>query len=190
MPHTQAGDRIILPETVTLVGTAVGFPDREAIIRHELVHILQRRNPDIWLEFYRRNWSFTFAPTAPQGLPQTIQAARRSNPDTWDPESGGPWSCWQHRWWPVAVYRTPSNPILRDAETVWWDSATGQVLAEPPTEWTAFFGKPTQDEHPHELAATMLAASDTSSEAGRRLQNWWRSEGRRAQVDADSLCPI
>jgi hypothetical protein len=186
MPHTQAGDRIILPGTISLSG----FPDRESIIRHELVHIVQRRNHDIWLNFYRRNWSFTFAPAAPQGIPQTLQKARRSNPDTWDPQSGGPWACWQNRWWPVPIYRSVDNPQLRDAETVWWDSATGEVLSDPPDDWTAFFGKPAQDEHPHELSATMLVAGDTASEAGRRLQNWWRSEGRRSQIDADSICPL
>jgi hypothetical protein len=183
MPHTRAGDRIILPESIQL-------PDREGILRHELIHILQHRHPDNWLAFYRRNWSFTFASAAPQGMPQDIQAARRSNPDTWDVRSGGPWACWMNRWWPVAVYRDPADPQLRDAQTVWWDSASGEVLREPPADWTAFFGRPSQDEHPHELAAVMLAGSDTASEAGRRLQNWWRSEGRRSQVDADSVCPL
>ena len=183
MPHTRAGDRIILPDSIQL-------PDREEILRHELVHILQRRHPDSWLAFYRRAWSFTFASAAPQGLPAEIQAARRSNPDTWDPRSGGPWACWQHRWWPVPVYRNPENPRLRDADTVWWDSATGEVLRDPPAEWIAFFGATSQDEHPHELAAVMLAGGITSSEAGRRLQNWWRAEGRRAQVEADSVCPL
>lgn len=183
MPHTRAGDRIILPESLQL-------PDREEILRHELIHILQRRFSAAWLEFYRRSWSFTFAAAAPQGLPQTVQDARRSNPDTWDPQSGGPWVCWQQRWWPVPVYRTPENPRLRDAATVWWDAATGEVLQNPPVDWTAFFGKPAQDEHPHEIAATLLVAGSTGSEAGRRLQNWWRSEGRRTQIDADSVCPI
>ena len=183
MPHTRAGDRILLPESLQL-------PDREDILRHELVHILQRRNPEVWREFYRRNWSFIFAHAPPQGLPEDIRNARRSNPDTWDVRSGGPWSCWMHRWWPIPIYKSPENPRLRDAETIWWDAATSEVLSDPPAEWTAFFGTPSQDEHPHELAATLLVSNDTSSEAGRRLQNWWRSEGRRIQIDADSVCPL
>lgn len=179
MPHTRTGDRIILPESIQL-------PDREEIVRHELVHILQRRFSDNWLAFYRRNWLFTFAPAAPQGMPQTVLEARRSNPDTWE----HPWVCWMNRWWPVAVYRDSENPQLRDAQTVWWDAAVGVILEDPPADWTAFFGHPSQDEHPHELSATMLVANDTASEAGRRLQNWWRSEGRRTQISTDSICPL
>lgn len=199
MPHTRAGDRIILPESSSLAKSyepsfgeerGKSSPDREEIIRHELVHILQRRHADSWLAFYRRNWAFIFTPSPPQKMPQEIQDARRSNPDTWDLQAGGPWACWMHRWWPVPVYRNPENPQLRDAETVWWDAATETVLHEPPADWTAFFGATTQDEHPHELSAVMLVASDSSSEAGRRLQNWWRSEGRKSQVDTNSICPL
>lgn len=183
MPHTRAGDRIVLPSSISLA-------DRDPIIHHELVHILQTRHADSWLQFYRRNWGFKFVPQPPQGLPADVAAARRSNPDTWNPRSGGPWVCWQNRWWPFAVYRDAANPRLREADTVWWDAAAGTVLRDPPADWTAFFGHPSQDEHPHELAAVILAAGDTSTEAGRRLMNWWRAEGRRSQVDGDSVCPL
>jgi hypothetical protein len=46
----------------------------------------------------------------------------------------------------------------------------------PPEEWTLFFGRPSQDEHPHEISAVMLVAEDTATESGRRLLNWFRAQ--------------
>ena len=168
LPHTREGDRIIIPDSLPLAM-------REETIRHEMVHIHQRRQPKEWLLFYRRNWSFEFHPSAPQGMPKALIDARRGNPDTWDFASGGPWPCWMNRWWPVPIYRSPQNPRLRDAVTVWWDAWKRETLEVAPCAWSAFFGNPAQNEHPHELSATMIVAEDTMSEAGRRLMNWWGS---------------
>jgi len=169
MPHTRAGDRIIIPDSVPL-------PARAEVLAHELVHIHQRRYGPEWIRFYQMNWQFTFSAEPPANMPIAIQQARRSNPDTWDPQSGGPWPCWRDRWWPVPVYRDAQRPQLRDAQTIWWDDKTRQILLEPPEEWIQFFGLPSQDEHPHELTATLYVASDTATEAVRRLQSWARSQ--------------
>lgn len=171
MAHTRPGDRIIIPDSIPL-------PHRDQTIRHELIHIHQRRNPDAWRTFYRRAWSFQFAEAPPANLPAAVKEARRSNPDTWDPATGGPWAVWQGRYWPVPIYTDAKNPKLREARTVWWDDWRQEVLAFPPAEWSAFFGTPAQDEHPHELAATYLTADDRASEAGRRVGNWWTSTGQ------------
>lgn len=170
MAHTRPGDRIILPDSIPL-------PHRAETIDHEMIHIYQRRDPAAWIQFYRRNWSFELHVDAPATAPRELREARRSNPDTWtaDAAQGGQWACWKGRFWPVPVYTDPQQPRLRDAHTVWWDEWRNEILTEPPVEWTAFFGSPAQDEHPHELAATMIVAEDTMSEAGRRLMNWWRS---------------
>lgn len=166
MPHTRAGDRIIVPDSIP-------EPFRAEIIAHELIHIYQRREPAPWADFYRRNWSFTLQKTPPPSIPPSIREARRGNPDTFEI----PWSCWLGRYWPVPVYTNPQTPDLRDAVTVWWDEREKKVLTEPPANWTAFFGRPSQNEHPHEMSAVMIVAADTSSEAGRRLMNWWRTGG-------------
>lgn len=165
MPHTR-GDRIYIPVTESSA-------TRHDTIRHEMIHIYQRRNPDSWAKFYQRNWSFMLYDAPPTGIPKKILDARRSNPDTWTE----PWSCWMGRWWPIPVYRDVVNPRLRDADIVFWDSWRNQIFTEPPQAWYAFFGVPGQIEHPHELAATMIVAEDTRSEAGRRLMNWWASTG-------------
>jgi hypothetical protein len=168
MPHTRAGSRIIIPDSTM-------FVDRHRIIQHELIHISQRRYTRAWCEFYRKAWSFTLQENPPPGLPSTLKDARRSNPDTWCPKMGGPWSCWRERWWPIPVYDDMNRPSLKNTHTVWWDSYTQSILTDPPEEWTAFFGHPSQDEHPHEISATLIVAGCTSSDAGRRIMTWWRS---------------
>lgn len=168
MAHTRAGDRIIIPDSIPV-------PLRHETINHELIHIYQRRTPKAWLDFYRRSWSFQFHSKPPADMPRAIVEARRGNPDTWDPDTGGPWPCWQGRWWPVPIYRSVRDPRLRDATTVFYDGWRHEVREFPPEVWTQFFGTPSQDEHPHELAAVMIVGEDTVSEAGRRLWTWWRA---------------
>ena len=171
LPHTRVGDRIIIPDNVSTV-------DRQDTIRHELIHVYQRRNPEAWAKFYQRNWSFVLYKKPPANMPRELVEACRSNPDTWDPLMGGRWSCWMGRWWPLAIYRDAVNPRLRDVDIVFWDAWRGAAFKEPPQQWHSFFGTPGQTEHPHELAATLIVAGDTQTEAGRRINTWWDSTGR------------
>lgn len=164
LPHTRDGDRIYIPDSVLMT-------DRAHTIRHEMVHIYQRRDPQRWTQFYRRAWGFELHQEPPTDMPPWIVKTRRSNPDTWR----DPWPCWQGRVWPVAVYRDPVYPSLRAADVIWWDSWRREVLRAPPADWIAFFGHPAQPEHPHEIAAVILTNEDNSSEAGRRLLNWWHT---------------
>lgn len=162
MPHTRAGGRIYIPDSII-------EPFRAEILAHEQIHILQRRDPDAWANFYRRNWSFILFKVPPPSMPKNIVEARRGNPDTFK----DPWPCWMGRYWPVTIYTNMEQPALRDAVTVWWDDYKHTVLNTPPDAWTSFFGTPSQDEHPHEIAAVMIVAGDNATEAGRRLFNWW-----------------
>jgi len=166
MPHTRAGDRIIIPDSIP-------EPLYAEIMQHELVHIHQRRYQKAWAAFYQNQWGFVFHKHPPNALPVSIQAARRSNPDTY--YTG--WPCWKGRFWPAPVYVDPQAPRLRQAITVWWDAMKNDTVKDAPSEWLSFFGRQPQDEHPHELAAVMIAAEDTSTEAGRRLMAWWKTEG-------------
>jgi len=166
MPHTRAGNRIVIPDSIP-------EPLRAEIIAHELIHIYQRRYPAQWAKFYATNWSFILHTAPPASMPRSAVMARRSNPDTFEQ----PWACWMERYWPVPVYTNPQAPSLREAITVWWDDKDGELLKMPPTAWTTFFGDPSQNEHPHEIAAVMIVSGDTWTEAGRRLLNWWKSNG-------------
>ena len=166
MPHTRAGDRIVIPDSIPVALHA-------DIIDHEMVHIWQRRRPKEWADFYQRNWSFVFHKEPASTMPAWMRNAKRSNPDTF--QTG--WPCWKGRFWPVPVYTNMEDPNLRDAKTVWWDEWQHRTLTEAPAEWKLFFGQPDQNEHPHEIAAVMIATGSNGSDAGRRLMDWWRSEG-------------
>jgi len=165
MPHTRAGDRIIMPDSISVA-------DKGPIIEHERIHIYQRRKPEAWAKFYKLAWAFTLHKTPPTNMPTSVREERRSNPDTYEV----PWPCWKERYWPVPVYKDPENPQLRVATTVWWDEQDRELLSNPPPGWSVFFGKPSQDEHPHELAAVMIVAEDTATEAGRRIMDWWHGK--------------
>lgn len=165
MAHTRPEGRVILPTTVPQ-----GL--RAETLKHEMFHIYQRRKPKEWRDFYHRAWQFELKEAPPTSMPASVRDARRSNPDTW---TAGPWAVWMERYWPVAVYRDPQQPRLRDSRTVWWDDREKRLLLHPPREWVSFFGHPAQEEHPNEIAAVLLTEEDTASEAGRRINNWWAS---------------
>ena len=145
LPHTINETTMMIPESYS--------KDRFiTTVEHEKIHLLQRRHPELWEAWYKLLWSYTIHKTSPPEMPSILIEKRRHNPDTEDK----PFACWRGRWWSLAVYN--SNPTsLLDAKIVWWDEKTGSASSEAPPEWTDFFGKQPQDEHPHEIAAQMIA---------------------------------
>ena len=145
LPHTINEATMMIPESYS--------KDRfTTTVEHEKIHLLQRRHPELWEAWYKLLLSYTIHSTPPSSMPSSLLEKRRHNPDTEDK----PFACWRDRWYSLAVYNT--NPAsLLDAKTVWWDTKTGTVSSEAPPEWTDFFGKQPQDEHPHEIAAQMIA---------------------------------
>lgn len=166
LPHTRPGDRIYIPDNISTV-------ERDTVLRHELVHIYQRRNPEAWADFYRKSWSYAIFDDPPSGIPQNLVDGRRSNPDT----ASSPWACWFRRWWTVPIYKDAYNPRVRDTTVFFWDSWKNEITDIPPQEWSTFFGTPGQSEHPHEISACMIVANNTDTEAGRRLMTWWTTQG-------------
>jgi len=161
LPHTRAGDRIIIPDSV---------PEalRAEILEHEMYHILQKREPQKWTKFYKQSWDFELFKEPPVGIPDHLIKARRGNPDTWQ----APWCCWRSRYWSLTIYTDMTAPSLLKARTVWWDAWTSKSLDSEPEEWLEFFGSLSQPEHPHEISAVLLVSKDRTHEAGRRLENW------------------
>ena len=145
LPHTINETTMMIPESYS--------KDRFiTTVEHEKIHLLQRRHPELWEAWYKLLWSYTIHKTSPPEMPSILIEKRRHNPDTEDK----PFACWRGRWWSLAVYN--SNPTsLLDAKIVWWDEKTDSASSEAPPEWTDFFGKQPQDEHPHEIAAQMIA---------------------------------
>ena len=149
LPHTTDKETIVIPES---------YPESrlKMTIDHEKIHLLQRRYPLVWETWYEKMWSYRISRTPPAGMPLELLERRRINPDI-EEKSFAEWK----GWWSLAAFRSEYPSSLKDAETVWWNEKTGEQRKTPPPEWLTFFagkeGSPAQDEHPHEMAAQMIA---------------------------------
>lgn len=140
LPHTRNRDTIVMP------AGAWNDSRREETLRHEMVHIRQRKNIDKWYRFYRDSWDYV-----PVSLPPELSAADiRPNPDTAD----SPFMLWRNTWLFLPYYT--KDRTLRNAEVRVYNVRTKEFVKIPP-EWTAFFSADIfQKEHPHEIAAELL----------------------------------
>lgn len=141
MPHTRAPSLICLPAY---------FPEErlESTIKHELVHISQRRNPSLWrTRAAQEGW----VPVDESEIPQHWLARCRLNPDT----AGARFFAWQGRHVPLPVFIREDKPDLRDVQVRWYDRAEGMVKSGIPTSFTQKYGHLgiSSLEHPYELWA-------------------------------------
>jgi hypothetical protein len=145
-PHTINETTIMIPEGYS--------KDRlPTTIEHEKIHLLQRRHPFVWEGWYKALWSYTIQAEPPAKMPTVLLNLRRYNPDTNDK----PFACWRSRYWPLPIFTSTNPGSIAEAKTIWWDQQTGSISEEAPPEWADFFGRQPQDEHPHEMAAQMIA---------------------------------
>ena len=142
LPHTTTADVIRMTRDIW------DSHRREEILRHERIHLDQKRRPDVWQAFYRLSWDYDILPSAPVQLDSLHEL--RPNPDT----LGKPWAVWRKRYLFFPTYS--GEHTLRDASVRVYDMETKQFVEVPP-EWRSMFcheGKcPHQYEHPHEMAA-------------------------------------
>ena len=117
-------------------------------------------------------WEYECLAAAPAGVPVSLAARLRPNPDTAD----APWALWRGRWlfFPVSL----SEGALRDAEVVVWDVLAGRRVPIP-AEWRAEFCEgaggsrcPQQFEHPHEISAEWLTTRSAVAPAAAKLFAW------------------
>ncbi len=151
LPHTSDANTIRIPESVWNQGGR-----RANVLRHERIHLLQKRNPDAWINFYKTAWQYTLHTKLPDGFPDAD--AVRGNPDT-DP----PFACWAGRYWFVPLYTNREAPRLGDAKVRVWDAQTKQWV-DPPTAWNTLFCQgrcPHQWEHPAEISAEYWTDSES-----------------------------
>jgi hypothetical protein len=147
LPHTTDGN------TIRMTQAEWDSPHRETTLTHERVHLDQKRNRAIWIDFYRRYWDYEIYASYDE-LPPEYKRNLRPNPDTAD----APYALWRNRWLFFSVY----SPVrtLRDAIVKVWDTRRG-IEVGLPEEWKAEFCAsnkcPRQYEHPHELAAEFIA---------------------------------
>jgi hypothetical protein len=160
MPHTINPTTIRFPKSLWKQKDSERF---KQVLRHEMIHLLQRRFPTAWRVHYKR-WGYTIQKDAPAGIPGSIVERVRYNPDIAD----APWAIFEDRYVTVACYKSVTNPQLRETEIVIWDLELGKRVESMPESWPWRQSSPPtqqgekvsglhQAEHPHELSAEMGA---------------------------------
>ena len=161
LPHTTNGNTIRMTESVWNSGNC------DSTLKHERVHLDQKRHPEKWEAFYHSAWDYELLTSPPPDLPITEV---RPNPDT----TGKPWALWRRRYLFYPQYGPERT--LRNAPVRIWDVEEKQHVDLPP-EWLAEFcdddGCPHQYEHPHEMAAEYITHGSSSPSAV-KLFRWFR----------------
>jgi hypothetical protein len=166
LPHTSDANTIRLSESVW------SSANRESTLKHERIHILQRRFPEAWNRFYREKWGYELFTEPPASFPVADLQRVRSNPDT----AIKPWAVWQNRYWIAPLYKDVTAPTLLGVNIHIWDSQEMNWVSKMPEEWRTFFcgdGKcPHQWEHPHEIAAELWTSDAFYTPAGHFLKEF------------------
>lgn len=166
LPHTSDENTIRMT-----TDTWKGYT-RDLTLKHERVHILQRRYPEIWARFYREKWGYELHTSPPKSFPIADSERMRSNPDT----AAVAWTVWQNRYWIVPLYKNTEYPTLTGVSIQIWDADEKKWTQEMPDEWQRFFcgsGKcPHQWEHPHEISAELWTADSFDTPAGYFLKEF------------------
>lgn len=139
MPHTRAGPLICIPAYHTGL---------EETLRHEMVHIQQRREPALWkMKVAIDGWK----PVGDSAIPEVWRRRCRLNPDT----CAARWFSWKGRYVPLPLFVREDKPDLRDVVVRWFDIEEGVVQSSPPLSFSKRYGElgTSSMEHPYELYA-------------------------------------
>lgn len=151
LPHTRGMAGIAMP--IYLFWNNLTF---DKTLDHELVHLSQKQNQDLWWTIYRREWNFNQATNEQiQSIPLKWRSIRRINPDT----LVSPFTVWRDRYIPFSVFINDTSPDLRSCKRGFWDLSMEQWTWEPPSGWEETFGRGFNDEHPNEIAAHWIDGS-------------------------------
>lgn len=139
MPHTREPNIVCLPlywSSNNLLET----------LRHEAVHIDQRRRPMEWVRWcVGEGWTIVDE----KEVPERWLRVCRLNPDTMKFRF---WA-YKDRWVPLPMYEREDRPKLREVKIKWWDRKTGTLLVYPPEEVKKYIEGIGNPEHPFEIAA-------------------------------------
>lgn len=140
MPHTRPG----------LICLPAHYPESrlEETIRHEMIHISQKRQPSLWkTRAEMEGW----VQINENDIPQEWLSRTRLNPDT----ASVRFLAWRGRHVPLPLFIREDKPELRDIQVRWYDMAEGIVKSTPPTTFTQAYGTlgASSVEHPYELWA-------------------------------------
>ena len=138
MPHTRAGPLICIPAYHT---------NLEETLRHEMVHIQQRREPALWkMKAEGDGWKAV----DDSAIPEVWRRRCRLNPDT----CASRWFAWQGRYVPLPLFVREDKPELRDVVVRWFDLEEG-IVQSVPSSFSKQYGDlgASSMEHPYELWA-------------------------------------
>jgi len=150
MPHTRGLVGVAgLPQSKAnvkwMIALPAYFPESRLAetLRHELVHIEQRRAPPVLEPDWQR--------ADEREIPEHFLVRARLNPDTFTAR----WWAWEGRHIPIPVFEREDKPRLQDITVFWYNRQTGRAIRQPPATFTEIYGDvtPAQAEHPYELAA-------------------------------------
>ena len=141
MPHTRPPNIICLPAY---------FPESKLkeTLKHELVHISQRTNPEKWR---KRGLEEGWLRVSEHDIPAEYVARCRLNPDTFDERF---WA-WEGVHVPLPLFVREDKPNLREISVRWWNLKEKRLNTQPPSSFTKRYGFLGDNslEHPYELWA-------------------------------------
>lgn len=142
MPHTRAPAVICLPAYFSEARLA-------DTLKHELVHISQRRIPEVWETRARMEGWVRVSESV---IPENWLRRCRLNPDT----AAARFFAWEGRHVPLPLFVREDKPDLRETVVRWYDMRDRLVKAVAPSSFSKKYGPrlgPSAMEHPYELWA-------------------------------------
>jgi len=141
-PHTRPNNIICIPSSAR-------FPSLETTIFHELVHIHQRNNLELWTRFlHNENWFEISEELIPERWKDNI----RYNPDT----IYSTFWAFENRYVPLPIFIKPHNPSFNDIKVMFYDLNSGILDHNPPKSFIKKYGEYRQIEHVFEIYAVIL----------------------------------
>jgi len=141
-PHTRPNNIICIPSNAR-------FPSLEGTIFHELVHIHQRNNLELWIQFLHNEKWFEVDENL---IPERWKEKIRYNPDT----IYSTFWAFENRYIPLPIFIKPHNPRFNDIKVMFYDLSTGILDHEAPESLKKKYGENRQMEHVFEIYAVIL----------------------------------
>ena len=141
-PHTRPNNIICVPSTAK-------FPSLKTTIFHELVHVHQRNNLDIWTHFLHEQGWFEVNQSL---IPERWKEKIRYNPDT----IYSTFWAFENRYVPLPIFINSNNPRFDDVKVMFYDLESGVLEHEGPESFKKKYGENRQTEHVFEIYAVLL----------------------------------
>jgi len=152
-PHTRPKAVVCLPDTFITSSSNEALAET---LRHEAMHIHQRKFPDLWKQkCIQEGWT----PVPIDNVPKRFRDQCRINPDT----MACPFWAWDKYSVPLPMFKSESPSNLGDVRIEWLDTRTGALFHDPPSSFVTKYGSPSQPEHPFEIYAVIFASEGIST---------------------------